>query len=295
VPGGAGLPADTDGDGVFEDINGNGRADFADAVLFFDQMAWIAANEPLSAFDCNGNGRIDFADVVRLFDLLGRTPAPASVFSIGDEPEPGLYRFSAAEVQAIRRATPYEWADGTGGAGGYGTTRVDPMEILGMYPLLRLRDGFVLRAYITADMMGANGHVYVLPAGQAPPGPGLPSGADLNFTEYIEPDGSPASYLEAVVCAIELRSFAEFWHQVDWRARAFLDSKPVFSLTYTGPEPAIWSPTVRVGPSETRVVFHTLSSRTGILQEHTVRFVPGTPGSEWSSSGLAFGGPSYTP
>jgi hypothetical protein len=30
-------------------------------------MEWIAANEPVSAFDLNRNGRIDFADIVRLF------------------------------------------------------------------------------------------------------------------------------------------------------------------------------------------------------------------------------------
>ena len=33
-------------------------------------MDWIAANEPVTAFDYNGNGRIDFADVVWLFDHL---------------------------------------------------------------------------------------------------------------------------------------------------------------------------------------------------------------------------------
>jgi PKD repeat protein len=70
VPGGAGLPADTDGDGVYEDVNGNGRKDFADVVLYFNQMNWIAANEPAAAFDCNGNGRVDFADVVWLFNHL---------------------------------------------------------------------------------------------------------------------------------------------------------------------------------------------------------------------------------
>ena len=41
--------------------------DFADVVIFFNQMNWIAANEPVSAFDHNANGRIDFADVVWLF------------------------------------------------------------------------------------------------------------------------------------------------------------------------------------------------------------------------------------
>jgi PKD repeat protein len=64
------LPSDRDSDGKYEDVNGNGRKDFADVVLYFNQMAWITANEPLSAFDYNENGRIDFADVVWLFSHL---------------------------------------------------------------------------------------------------------------------------------------------------------------------------------------------------------------------------------
>jgi PKD repeat protein len=68
-PGGA-TPLDTDGDGLYDDTNGNGRMDFADVVLYFNQMTWIAANEPTALFDCNSNGRIDFADVVWLFDHL---------------------------------------------------------------------------------------------------------------------------------------------------------------------------------------------------------------------------------
>ena len=71
VPGGAGAARDLDGDGRREDVNGNGREDFADVVLYFNQMSWIAANAPLEAFDYNENGRIDFADVVRLFNLVG--------------------------------------------------------------------------------------------------------------------------------------------------------------------------------------------------------------------------------
>ena len=70
MPGAAGPPTDTNADGKYDDVNGNGRADFADVVLYFNQMMWIAANEPISAFDYNGNGRIDFADVVWLFNHL---------------------------------------------------------------------------------------------------------------------------------------------------------------------------------------------------------------------------------
>ncbi len=64
------APGDWDRDGKYEDVNGNGRADFADVVLFFNQMTWIATNEPVPAFDFNNNNRIDFADVVRLFEKL---------------------------------------------------------------------------------------------------------------------------------------------------------------------------------------------------------------------------------
>jgi len=70
VPGGAGLPTDPDGDRLYDDVNGNGRKDFADVILYFNQMTWIAANEPLAAFDYNANGRIDFADVAWLFNHI---------------------------------------------------------------------------------------------------------------------------------------------------------------------------------------------------------------------------------
>ncbi len=70
IPGGVSAPTDLDDDGLYEDLNGNGRKDFADVVLCFNQIPWIAENEPVSAFDYNGNGRIDFADVVWLFNHL---------------------------------------------------------------------------------------------------------------------------------------------------------------------------------------------------------------------------------
>lgn len=70
IPGGTDAPRDLDGDGRYEDANGNGRMDFADVVLFFGRMSWVAANEPVAAFDFNGNGRIDFDDAVLLFDRL---------------------------------------------------------------------------------------------------------------------------------------------------------------------------------------------------------------------------------
>jgi len=70
LPGYANPPTDPDSDCIYEDLNANGRLDFADVVLYFNQMTWIAANEPVSAFDLNRNGRIDFADIVALFNEI---------------------------------------------------------------------------------------------------------------------------------------------------------------------------------------------------------------------------------
>jgi outer membrane protein assembly factor BamB len=70
IPGASSAPKDLDGNGKYEDVNGNGRKDFADVTLYFNRMTWIGENEPVAAFDYNGNGRIDFADVTSLFNGL---------------------------------------------------------------------------------------------------------------------------------------------------------------------------------------------------------------------------------
>jgi PKD repeat protein len=70
VPGGVNPPADLNDDGLYEDVNGDGRLDFNDVVLFFNQMDWIAAEEPVDGFDFDHNGRVDFNDIVSLFNSL---------------------------------------------------------------------------------------------------------------------------------------------------------------------------------------------------------------------------------
>ncbi len=69
LPGCANPPADLNNDGLYEDINGNARLDFADVVTYFNSMAWITQNGLVIYFDYNRNGRIDFSDVVKLFNM----------------------------------------------------------------------------------------------------------------------------------------------------------------------------------------------------------------------------------
>lgn len=70
LPSSSKSPTDPDNDGLYEDINGNGKKDFNDVVMFFNYIEWIEKNEPAACFDFNGNGRIDFNDIIMLFKEL---------------------------------------------------------------------------------------------------------------------------------------------------------------------------------------------------------------------------------
>ena len=68
-PGYTKVPTDPDGDGLYEDINGNGRLDFDDVVAFYLNMQWVRNNSAvgIAPYDFNQNGRIDYDDVVQLY------------------------------------------------------------------------------------------------------------------------------------------------------------------------------------------------------------------------------------
>jgi len=66
----AGTPTDPDGDGLYEDVNGNGRIDFDDVVELNENKESDAVTENASAFDFNDNSEIDYDDIVELFDEI---------------------------------------------------------------------------------------------------------------------------------------------------------------------------------------------------------------------------------
>jgi secreted PhoX family phosphatase len=61
-------PTDPDGDGKFEDLNGNGRIDYDDVVLLFEQFESDAVQLNPAAFDFNENGELDYDDIVTLYE-----------------------------------------------------------------------------------------------------------------------------------------------------------------------------------------------------------------------------------
>ncbi|HMK45270.1 MAG TPA: PKD domain-containing protein [Methanocella sp.] len=71
-PGETKAPTDPNGDGLYEDINGNRRLDFNDVVEFFEHMNWVKDNKNVGVkpYDFNGNGKVDYDDVVVLYNLV---------------------------------------------------------------------------------------------------------------------------------------------------------------------------------------------------------------------------------
>nr|WP_321352127.1 hypothetical protein [uncultured Methanoregula sp.] len=61
------LPRIINGNGLYEDLNGNEHLDYADVNAFWNKHAWIASNEPVTGFDIDQSGNVTRADAVALF------------------------------------------------------------------------------------------------------------------------------------------------------------------------------------------------------------------------------------
>ncbi|TAJ44159.1 fasciclin domain-containing protein [Methanofollis fontis] len=70
LPGYTNPPADLDGDGLYEDVNGNGMLDYDDVVGFSRNFLWIEENNLTALFDFNANGVLDYDDVVTLYGMI---------------------------------------------------------------------------------------------------------------------------------------------------------------------------------------------------------------------------------
>lgn len=61
-------PSDPDGDGLYEDVNGNGGPDFDDVVILYKNRNDPAVENHAAAYDFNGNGEFEFDDIVDLYE-----------------------------------------------------------------------------------------------------------------------------------------------------------------------------------------------------------------------------------
>lgn len=63
-------PGDLDGDGLFEDVNGDGQLTLADVILFALNLRSLEVLEHAQFFDFNNDGDLDFDDVRALSERV---------------------------------------------------------------------------------------------------------------------------------------------------------------------------------------------------------------------------------
>jgi hypothetical protein len=201
--------------------------------------------------------------------------------------------FSSAQVNALRDAAsdaselPRDIADG------WIRSSVDPMNVLAAFDALRIRPGFVLRAYVFTEGDNGNGIVWAMPVSADFPDPAQcsrlenrfldppkPDGALDNYMDAIEGDGTPWSYLSASILARELGEFGARWHGCNWGTHTILGAspwedasglkldEPAAAWTWKEKMPTDWLPTVTVRADRVGVRFYTF---TGFHQEAIVR------------------------
>lgn len=197
-------------------------------------------------------------------------------------------KFTAAEIKAWRaRLTeigqlPQETPNG------WSKSRIEPAKLLTVFPELKLRDAYVLRAYVFKEDANSNGFVWALPADAEFPAPEdcprleshflkppKPFDALDDFMEAIAGDDSPESYLHASLLRRELKEFGGGWHGVRWGVNTVLDdtpwnrppageeesqamypeSKPA-EWKWIAPRPVDWKPEVRLENDKAIVTFY---------------------------------------
>jgi len=205
--------------------------------------------------------------------------------------EERVIAFPIEKVLELRRRAEDACQVSEEGAQGWSKSELDPMRLLEAFPALRIKNGFILRAYQFRAGSDGNGLVWAMPADAAFPEPEdcplskddaqkspRPPGALDDVMEVIEGDGSPWSYLCASILSREIEEFGAVWHGCNWSMHVILGSDPWLSAEefaqreptagpYGDPngwqwleeKPDEWKPAVSMGKHKVTVSFYTYS------------------------------------
>lgn len=193
------------------------------------------------------------------------------------------WRERAAEISTLPEGTPEGWSK----------SPVDPKKVLEVFPNLRLRQGYVLRAYVYRSGGNSNGFVWALPEDAEYPAPAdcprleshflkppKPFDALDDIMEAIDGDDLPETYLQASMFRREIREFGANWHGVHWGFYTVLDASPWLggagddsplsrpeskpeTWKWLLPKPTQWRPEVRVERERVTVTFYTYTQLIG--------------------------------
>ncbi len=140
-----------------------------------------------------------------------------------------LWRRQANQLSSLPNTTPEGWSKST----------VDPADLLTVFPRLRVREGYVLRAYVFKQDGNSNGFVWALPHDAAFPEPDECPRLESHFLKPPKPfdalddtmeaivgDDTVASYFQASLLRRELKEFGTGWHGIRWGMNVVFDDDP---------------------------------------------------------------------
>jgi hypothetical protein len=190
--------------------------------------------------------------------------------------------FPIDQVKALRLEARDAAQVPRGGPEGWSKSDTSPMALLAVFTALRIRSGYVLRAYQFRSGGNGNGVVWALREDAPFPEPGdcpnqdgslfrppRPPGALDNYMEAIEGDGAPWSYFSASLFAREAAEFGAIWHGANWSCHTILGADPWSSgpgqagaegVKWSAAKPDVWQPCVRQEQGVVTVLFHTFTA-----------------------------------
>jgi len=162
------------------------------------------------------------------------------------------------------------------GPEGWSKSEVDPMHLLNVFRSLRMKDGFILRAYQYRSGGNGNGIVWAMPKDTDFPEPEMcptlteyflkppkPPGALDDFMAAVVGDGAPWSYISASLFQRECSEFGAIWHGCSWVEHRIVGRKPsqgnLEGWEWSEPQPKYWQPEVSQSEGSIQVTFFTIS------------------------------------
>jgi hypothetical protein len=236
--------------------------------------------------------------------------------------------FSAVKIRKLREAVAELTQMPQEGPNGWSKSTLDPSKVLELFKPLRLRKGFVLRAYQFKEDGNGSGVVWAMPADAEFPEPKdcptlgnhllkapKPFEALDDVMEAIEGDGTPWSYLAASLLRRELADFGAAWHGATWSLHFVLDEDPWMTDPPKPDEPALdrpttkavewtwheespkdWRPLVVVDKDRVTVTLYTYCGvETQRLLRYTDTYRPGKLRAKADEKAIASDGPGYMP
>ena len=147
--------------------------------------------------------------------------------------------FPITKVNALRNRAAKAPQHSDNAPDGWSISSVDPIKMLGVFTALKMKPGFVLRAYLFRSGGNGNGVIWAMPTNAPFPEPSecprltdqflepaKPPLALDDLMDAIEGDGTPWSYLSSSLFARDAQEFGAMWHGCHWSTHKILGADP---------------------------------------------------------------------